>query len=271
MAAAAATAQAQAVQYASHFAALQNAIGSGNLKDARQALSVFQRDSAVASANGYDPVSQSLSTRQDFSALKKAVMIGDLRTAQTAFSSLKENMGLQQNGAKTPGAASAELQSLATAVSTGDIASAKKSLGEFGKKIALATSVASPSPALNPGGKTIQDIRSLQVSLSSGDPKKISTTFIKVEPELASFAQAPQVFPTSGDSFAKLSVTSSTQAVLQGIESTMLGAQPSRTGGTTFAPTPELILGSKGMTIPPGADIPFPKDSVLLKGLSVIN
>ena len=44
MAVGAAIVQAQAVQYANHFADLQKAVGSGDLKQAKEALSVFQRD-----------------------------------------------------------------------------------------------------------------------------------------------------------------------------------------------------------------------------------
>lgn len=272
MAAAAAIVQARAVQYSHNFTALQTAINSGDLDAARQALSVFQRDSAVASVNGYDPVSQSPAARQDFSALKKAVLIGDIRAARTALSSLKENMGLQQTGAVPSGSAATDFQNLKTAIHSGDVASAKRSLVELGKNIGLSASTESGSlPSLNLSGEAVQDIRSLQVALASGDPQKISATFIKVEPELASFSQAPQVFPTSADAAEKLSVTSSTQAVLQGIGATMPGAQPNHSDGTAFAPTPELILGSKGMTIPLGADLPFSKDSILLKGLSVTN
>ena len=85
MAAAAAVAQAQAVQYANHFAELHNAIDAGDLGAARKALSEFQRDSAIATANGFDPVNQTSALRREFSGIRKALLKGDIKTAQTAF------------------------------------------------------------------------------------------------------------------------------------------------------------------------------------------
>jgi hypothetical protein len=164
------------------------------------------------------------------------------------------------------------LQALNTAISSGDIQTAKKALGTFGKDVALASSDNPQAAApLTSSSRVVQDIRSLQVVLSSGDPKKISTTFIKMRQELTSFAQSPLVFPTSDAGIAKLSVNSSTQAVLQGISATMPGGLPNESAGTSFAPTPELLLGSKGMTIPQGADINFSGTPILLKGLSLAN
>lgn len=270
MAAAAAIMQAHAVQYANHFANLQNAVGSGDLKEAKQALSVFQRDSATAAANGYDPVSQTLASRRDFSALKKALNVGDIRTAQAALSMLKKDMGLEESGLGTRGSIKADVQLLSTAIQAGDVASAKAALGSFGKKLALSTSQeGGVSGPLDSGSKVIQDIRALQIALSSRDKQQISNTFIKLEPELTSFSQAPQVFPTSGDSTLKPSVSTSAQLLIQGIGSTLPGAQSKDSAGTSFAPTPALILGTKGMTIPTGADLPISHDLILLKGLSL--
>lgn len=270
MAVGAAIVQAQAVQYANHFADLQKAVGSGDLKQAREALSVFQRDSAVASASGYDPVSHTLAVRQDFSVLKKALQVGDIRTAQTALSTLRKDMGLDEAGSGTDRAPASDVQVLATAIQAGDVAVAKGALGALGKNLALSRSQdVLASGTLRSGGNVLQDIRSLQMALSSGDKEEINKTFIKLEPELTSFAQSPQVFPTSQSVKVDLSVNTSIQAVIQGIESTIPGAQTADTAGTSFAPTPELILGSKGMTIPPGADLPISRDLILLKGLSL--
>jgi hypothetical protein len=38
--------------------------------------------------------------------------------------------------------------------------------------------------------------------------------------------------------------------------------------GTAFAPTPELMLGSKGISIPPGAELQFSNNPILLRTVS---
>jgi hypothetical protein len=261
MAAAAAVFQAQAVQYSNHF---------GDLGEARRALSVFQKDSAVALANGYDPINQTAVLRQDFSTLKKALSKGDIRLAQATLSTLKKDLGLAQKEAGAATQASADLQALGVAVKAGNLPFAKTALASFGKNLALASANRNQGQApLNSSSREVQDIRSLQVAIASGDSKNTSTTFIKLRPELASFAQSPLVFPTSGAAVTKLSVNTSTQAVLQSMAAAVFDGTSSNSDGTSFAPTPELILGSKGMTIPPGADLQISQNPFLLKGLSV--
>ena len=277
MAAAAAVLQAQAVQYSNHFATLQNAVSSGNLGEARQALSVFQRDSAVASLNGYDPVNQTAALRQNFSALKKALTLGDIRTAQSSLSTLQKEMTLSEKQVGANGGASADLQTLDTAIQQGNLPFAKKALAAFSKDVALnsagnsagGTNGSKGAVPLNSGSKAIRDIRSLQVAISSGDQQKTSTTYIKVRPELASFAQGPLVFPTSEAAVTRLSVNTSTQAVLQSMAAIVFNGLSDKSDGTSFAPTPELLLGSKGITIPPGADLPISRTPFILKGLSL--
>jgi hypothetical protein len=268
MAAAAAIAQAQAVQYANHFAELHNAIDSGDLGAARKALSEFQRDSAVATANGFDPVNQTSSLRREFSSIRKALLKGDIKTAQASLSTLKKELGVAQPAAKES-ALSASLGSLAAAVNSADLPSVRRSLGAFGRDAALATSKNAKS--LGVGGDLIRDIRSLQTAVQSGDPKMTSSTFIKIQPALTSFTQGPQVFPTSSAFSSKLSVPSvntSTQAVLQGLAATQPNAQARDLDGTSFAPTPEMMLGSKGMSIPAGAQLQFANNPVLLQTIA---
>jgi hypothetical protein len=266
MAAAAAIAQAQAVQYTNHFASLKVAVDSGDPNKAKQALAVFQKDSAVATANGYDPVTQTAARRQDFSTLKKAVSIGDIRTAKTALSNLLTGMGLDKASVPASSSTSANIEAgTASRAGVERVASATSSPA----KTATAVSTADDRSLTGSDLQTIRDIRSIQSALTSTGPQKTSNTFIKPEPQLSSFSQAPQVFPTFSDTVNKLTLNSTVQAVVQGIGLSMPGGQPSHTDGTSFAPTPELILGSKGMTIPPGADVRMSRDLVLLKGLSV--
>jgi hypothetical protein len=259
MGAAAAIAQAQAVQYASHFAELHNAIDSGDLGGARKALSEFQRDSSVATANGFDPVNQTSSLRREFSSIRNALLKGDIKAAQTALSTLKKELGVEVPVATEPGESPVVLKAE-------NLSATKVASGTFEKDAALASSKNSKS--LGTGGDVIRDIRSLRVVGQSGLPQKTSSTFIKIQAALTSFTQAPQVFPTSGQADSTLSVLSvktSTQAVLQGLAATQPNAQARDLGGTSFAPTPELMLGSKGMSIPAGAELQLANNPVLLQ------
>ncbi len=268
MAAAAAIAQAQAVQYASHFAELHNAIDSGDLGAARKALSEFQRDSAIATVNGFDPVNQTSSLRREFSTIRRALLKGDVKTAQTSLSTLRKELGLALPKAEES-QVSSTLEALAAAVDTKDLPSVRRALGAFGRDAALAASKNSKS--LGAGSDLVRDIRSLQTAVQSGDPKMTSSTFIKIQPALTSFTQGPQVFPTSSASASKLSVPSvntSTQAVLQGLAATQPNAQAGDQDGTSFAPTPEMMLGSKGMSIPAGAQLQFANNPILLQTIA---
>lgn len=217
MASAAAIAQTEAVRYAYHFAELQNSIDSGDLGGARMALSEFQRDSAVATARGFDPVNQTSSLRSEFASIRRALSKGDMKTAQASLSNLRKELGVPE---QPP--------------SDGDVL-----------------------PGNLPVLGAAEDSKAVRVA-PSGDSKRMSSTFIKTQPALASFTQGPQVFPTSGASSFELSVPSvstSTQAVLQGLSATQPDAQARDMDGTSFAPTPELMLGSKGMSIPDGAQL----------------
>jgi hypothetical protein len=219
--------QAQAAQYSSHFAALQNASGSGDLKSAREALRDFQKDSATATVNGYDPVNQSASLRQAFASVRKALAGGDMSTAKTAMASVVQGLSAT-NGGSVAVKLGSDLQSLETAVKAGNLESASQALRTFGKDSALAFSkeiaaaasaTDSGSPAQVAAARMISDIRSLQVALKSGDPRKASSTYVKLQPELKSFTQAPQVFPTAAAAAYTLppTVTNAKQAVLQGL------------------------------------------------------
>lgn len=219
MASAAAIAQTEAVRYAYHFAELQNSIDIGDLGGARMALSEFQRDSAVATARGFDPVNQTSSMRSEFASIRRALLKGDITTAQASLSNLRKELGVPE---RAPSDGSALLGTL-----SGPVADENSNVARVS---------------------------------ASGESKRMSSTFIKTQPALASFTQSPQVFPTSGASSFELSVpsvTTSTQAVLQGLSATQPDAQARDLDGTSFAPTPELMLGSKGMSIPDGAQLQF--------------
>lgn len=250
MAAAAATLQAQAVQYANNFNNLQNAVSSGNVKEAQKALASFTKDTAIASANGFDPMSQSTALRQDFSALKKAISIGDLRSAATTLSLLKKDLSTPVQKTSAAAKTSSDLQGLASAVNSGSADATKKALAAFSIDVALAATTPS---SRNSAAAVVKDIRAIQSAISSGDSKATSIAFQKSWPELTSFAQSPLVFPTSENGAAQLSVSSSSQAVLQNMRTAVLQGQSNSADGTPFAPTPDMMLGSRGITIPPGA------------------
>jgi hypothetical protein len=217
MASAAAVAQSEMVRYAVRFADLNHAIDSGDLGSARKALSEFQRDSAVATARGFDPVNQTSSMRSEFASIRRALLKGDIQTAQASLSNLKKELGIPQKGAPLGGAFSGA------------------------------------DPVLG----TVGDVGTAPVDQPS-ETSRVSNTFIRNQPALVSFSQSPQVFPTSGASDFELSersVSTSTQAVMQGLSASRPDVQGPDLDGTSFAPTPELMLGSKGMSIPDGAQL----------------
>lgn len=233
MASAAAVAQAEAVRYAVHFAELQNSIDSGDLGGARKALSEFQRDSAVATARGFDPVNQTSSLRSEFASIRRALLKGDIKTAQSSLSNLRSEIGLPKQGNSA----------------------GREVVGE---------------------GSVLVTVENPQAVLAgqSRDSKRMSSTFIKTQPALASFTQAPQVFPTSDASNFVLSVPSvstSRQALLQGLSATQPDAQVPDLDGTSFAPTPELMLGTKGMSIPDGAQLQLTDPPISLQTASFPN
>ncbi len=265
MAAAAALAQSQALQYANRFAELHNAIDAGDLGAARKALSDFNRDSAVATANGFDPVNQTSSLRREFSTIRKALLKGDIKTAQTALSTLKKELGVAapEPAEKTLPAGPV---SPAAALQMENLSSLRNRPGAGGRDSALVSSKISKAPGV--GSDPSRDIRSLRGTVQAEDQQKTGSTAIKIQPALTSFTQGPQVFPTSGAAAAKLSVPlvkTSTQAVLQGLAATQPNAQVLDLGGTSFAPTPEMMLGSRGMSIPAGAELQFANNPILLQ------
>jgi len=265
MAAAAALAQSQAVQYANRFAELHNAIEAGDPGAARKALSDFNRDSAVAIANGFDPVNQTSSLRREFFTIRKALLKGDIKTAQTALSTLKKELGFappEQADNTLP----ADPKSPAAAAQLESLSSLRNRPGAGGRDSALVSSRNSKSFGV--GGDLTRDIYSLVGAVQSDDPQKTGSTSIKIQPALTSFTQGPQVFPTSSAAATKLSVPlvkTSTQAILQGLAATQPNAQARDLGGTSFAPTPEMMLGSRGMSIPAGAEIQFANNPILLQ------
>ncbi len=263
--AAAALAQSQAVQYANRFAELHNAINDGDVAAARKALSDFNRDSAVATANGFDPVNQTSSLRREFSAIRKALLKGDIKTAQNSLSTLKKELGVatpEQAKRSLP----ADPASPAMALQMENLSSLRSRPGAVGRDSTLFS--AKNPKSLGVGGDPARDIRSLRGTVQSDDQQKMGSTSIEIQPALTSFTQGPQVFPTSGAAAAKLSVPpvkTSTQAVLQGLAATQPNAQVLDFGGTSFAPTPEMMLGSRGMSIPAGAELQFANNPILLQ------
>jgi hypothetical protein len=232
MASTAAVAQAEAMRYAIHFAELHNAIDSGDLGRARKALSEFQRDSALATARGFDPVNGTSSLRSEFASIRRALQKGDIQTAQSALSNLRREMLEREMG-----------------------------FPDQRDSVEQTLSVHSSAP------ESAELVDAVSV-VQSGILKDVSSTFIQRQPALVSFTQGPQVFPTSGASNFELSapsVSTSTQAVLQGPGATQWYADTYSVDGTAFAPTPELLLGSTGMSIPDGAQLQFADSPLSLR------
>jgi ribosomal protein S20 len=221
---------------------------TASLSSARKALATFQQDSAAATLRGYDPVNQNASLREAFSAIRKALAGGDIATAKTAMASVVKGVSAAQ-GPTVSSRLATDVNAIKSAVQTGDLKSASQALTAFGKDAGTLASTAVVDANLvaskqNGGAKIIPDVRSLQVALKSGDPKKVSSTFLKVEPELSSFSQTPQVFPTAAAGPYTLpptaTVTNSKQALIQGLQSLV-------DGGSQFAISSSTVLGSKGI------------------------
>jgi hypothetical protein len=158
----AAVLQAQAMQYSNDFNALSTAIGSGNLKDSQKALASFLKDSATATANGFDPVTQNATVSQDFESVQNSLGAGNVSGAQTAFATLQQDMQTAQGGA-----VGSDLQAMGSAVQSGNLGTAQNTLTAFAKDVALAAT--SGSNPLTPGSTLFTDIRSLQVAFQSGN------------------------------------------------------------------------------------------------------
>jgi len=232
MASTAAVAQAEAIRYAIHFAELHNAIDSGDLGRAREALSEFQRDSALATARGFDPVNRTSSLRSEFASIRRALRKGDIQTAQSSLSNLRREMLKREMGVPDQG-------------------------DSVGKKLSVESSAL----------ESAELVDAVSV-VPSGIPEDMSATFIQRQPALTSFTQGSQVFPSSGASDFELStpsVSTSTQAVLQGPGATHLYADTHALDGTAFSPTPELLIGSTGMSIPDGAQLQFADSPLSLR------
>jgi hypothetical protein len=266
MATAAAIAQSQAVQYANHFVELQRAIDSGDIGQAQDALLNFQRESTVAAQNGVDPINQIFSLRREFSSIQSALIKGDIRVAQSSLSNLRKELGVPQpptqiapSSAKLgSGEGQPDLPVVSTTTGLIGTRGGGKSGGapEVGQPRVDRRTDSSGALWMQPSDSEVQTTRIT------------SSTFIKSQPSIVSFNQSPQVFPTSNAGLSKPSipvVSTSKQAVLQGLAATLPDAQAPDLDGTAYAPTPELMIGSKGMSIPPGAMLRHANNSILLQ------
>ena len=191
----------------------------------------------VATARGFDPVNQTSSLRSEFASIRRALQKGDIQTAQSSLSNLRREMLKREMGVPDQG-------------------------DSVGKTVSVGSST-SESAELVGAVSVVQ----------SGILKDVSSTFIQRQPALASFTQGPQVFPTSGASDFELSapsVSTSTQAVLQGPGAAQRYAETDSVDGTAFAPTPELLIGSTGMSIPDGAQLHFADSPLSLRMASFL-
>jgi hypothetical protein len=271
MAAAATAAQAQALQYANRFVELRDAIESGDVRKARQTLFDFQRVAAASASTGLDPIRQIPVLAENFGRMRDSLLKGDLQAARDSLATLKRGLGLLQP------------TSVSASPSTDK---APQRAPEPKSKVQKTVRTAASEPSRNRESiileslgflgadeELLREAHSMRSSTPLKSPADTSSTFIRVRPELTSFAQKSQVFPTSTASLAELALptaNTSTQAqvVVQGLAATQPNAQLVDLDGTAYAPTPELLLGSKGMTIPPGAELRFANNPTLLQRLS---
>ena len=74
------------------FQSLGNALESGNLTDAKEALAQLQKNAPAQKANDNNPMSAKME------ALSKAVDSGDLKAAQDAYADIKKTMSQRPSG-----------------------------------------------------------------------------------------------------------------------------------------------------------------------------
>lgn len=266
LAAGAALVQSQALQYASRFMELRDAVEAGDLQASKRNLMEFQRVAAGAATNGIDPLRQIPVLSKDFMGIRDALLKGDIGAAQDSLASLSRSMG-----AVAPVFSPASLGVEAALPAAPNqkpptqrtVRSVPKEQQRKQESIVLES-----LGFLGADKELIRELHSMEASTPPRGPADTSSTFIRVLPELTSFAQTSQVFPTSTDFFAGLGLplannSAQAQIVIRGLAATQPNAQAADVDGTAFAPTPGLLLGSKGMTIPPGAELRFDDPALL--------
>lgn len=270
MAAAATVAQSQASQYANRFVQLRDAVESGDVQKARQTLIDFQRVAAAAASNGLDPIRQIPVLAEDYAGMRDALLKGDVQGARDSLASLKRSLGIAPPNAQTNQGADS-----APRLSSEPAPRAQKTMRSISKDSSRSEEsiILESLGFLGADQELLNHAHAIRSSTPSKGPANTSSTFIRVRPELTSFAQKSQIFPTSTSSLGELAMpmaNTSTQAqvVVQGLAATQPNAQLADLDGTAFAPTPELLLGSKGLTIPPGAELRFANNPILLQTLS---
>jgi len=220
--------QVQAIQYAHHFVALQEAVRSGDKSAARSALTVFMRDSSVAAVNGFDPVTQNASVKRDFHSVTAAVLSGNLADAQTAMTSLTSRLQGGSVGADAgsqAGSSSSQLASVQSAVASGNMAQAQSSLRAF--SVGLAMAATADSNTVASGSQSFSDIRALQAAFQTGNVSTAQSALSSAQTNLASAAESvdssklTRGFSSSSSSVSTLSnypPYSSTQTILEGLK-----------------------------------------------------
>lgn len=246
--------QVQAIQYAHHFVALQEAIRSGDRSAARSALTVFMRDSSVAAVNGFDPVTQNPSVKRDFHSVTSAVLSGNLADAQTAMTSLTSRIqggSVGGNSASQTGPSSAQLESVQSAVASGDLAQAQTSLRTL--SIGLAMSATSDSNAVASGSQSFSDIRALQVAFQSGNISAAATALTSARTNLASVAEAVDSSKLTRAFSSATSGVSSTPSVsnyppYSAAQTILEGLGQDASSSLDAMITPAMVLSSRGVS-----------------------
>ncbi len=243
--------QVQAIQYAHHFVALQEAVRSGDKSAARSALTVFMRDSSVAAVNGFDPVTQNASVKRDFHSVTASVLTGNLADAQTAMNSLTSRLQGGSVGADAgsqTGSSSTQLASVQSAVASGNMAQAQSSLRAF--SVGLAMAATADSNTVASGSQSFSDIRALQAAFQTGNVSSAQTALSSAQTNLASAAgsvdssKLTRGLSTSSSSVSTLSnypPYSSTQTILDGLK---------QEASSSLSPmvTPAMVLSSCGVS-----------------------
>jgi len=137
-------------QRAQDFKALANALQSGDLTGAQQAFAALQKDqpgsTSTTSASG-----QNSQASNDFQSLQNALQSGDLSGAQQAFASLKQDLqgahrghhhhhhrstqNTSSGGSGQNNPLASDMQTLQSALQSGDLSSAQQAFANFQKDL----------------------------------------------------------------------------------------------------------------------------------------
>ena len=169
--------QANALQFNSHFAALESSIAAGDSKGAQNAMSDYLRSYALSTLSGFSPMPHSLGMKESLDALKYQVRAGNMDGARAVLESFRQTFNSPSNS--VAGTDLHEMKTASGTVAGTDLRAIKMGVGAVAgtdlRELTVASSVGSPSDLraiqMGSGGSVAgTDLRELTVASSAGSP-----------------------------------------------------------------------------------------------------